>query len=230
MDIVYPVKSTNENIELRYSLRSLQNIQHDRVFIIGDLPNFVQNVIYIPIKSVNSRYVSTTNSLKTICINKEVSDNFIWMNDDFFILKPIQPNDLLLNRGKMNDIVSYYHKIHNSLTPYDRNVENAYKELKSMGFEEPISFELHCPIIINKYKFLTICDKIKTDALHCCKRSLYGNYYIGNSNTIKDIKVLSNTIFDEKNYDRFISCSENTFKKVEDFLKKNFPNKCIYEK
>ena len=66
------------------------------------------------------------------------------MNDDFFILKLTQPDDLLLNRGKMKDIVSYYHKIHNSLTPYDRNVENAYKELKSMGFEEPISFELHC--------------------------------------------------------------------------------------
>ena len=99
-----------------------------------------------------------------------------------------------------------------------------------MGFEEPISFELHCPIIINKYKFLTISDKIKTDALHCCKRSLYGNYYIDNSNTINDMKVLSSTIFDEKNYDRFMSCSENTFKKVEDFLKKKFTNKCIYEK
>ena len=76
MDIVYPIKSTNENIELRYSLRSLQNIQHDRVFIIGDLPNFVQNVIHIPIQSVNSRYASTTNSLKTICLNKDLQRKF----------------------------------------------------------------------------------------------------------------------------------------------------------
>ena len=230
MDIVYPVKSENENLELRYSLRSLQNIPHEKVFIVGDLPNFVQNVIHIQTNKVNSRYVSTTNNLKTICLNKEVSDNFIWMNDDFFILNPIQPSDLMLNRGLMKDIVNYYHKVHSILTPYDKNVENAYKELKSMGFEEPISFELHCPIIINKYKFLTICDKIKTDALHCCKRSLYGNYYIGNTNTIQDMKVLSRTIFDEKNYDKMISCSEHTFKKVEDFLKKKFPNKCIYEK
>ena len=230
MDIVYPVKSTNENLELRYSLRSLQNIQHDRVFIIGDLPNFAQNVTHIPVNRLSSRYASTTNSLKTICLNKEISDNFIWMNDDFFILKPIHPSDLLLNRGKMKDVINHYHKIHQTITNYDKNVEMAYNELQSIGFKEPISFELHCPIIINKYKFLTIYDKIKTEALHCCKRSLYGNYYINNSNTISDMKVISSTIFDEKNYDKFLSCSENTFKKVEDFLKKKFPNKCIYEK
>lgn len=229
MDIVYPIKSTNDNIELRYSLRSLQNIEHDKVFIVGDLPNFVQNVIHIPDNKVQSRYITTTNHLKTSCLDNRVSNDFIWMNDDFFFIKPLQYNDLLLNRGPLKEVVNHYHKIHSILTPYDKNVEVAYTELKTLGFENPISFELHCPIIINKQNFLSIIDKITSEALHCCKRSLYGNFFIGNSNTISDMKVLSSTNFDEKNYDKLISCSEHTFNKIEHFLMSKFPNKSIYE-
>ena len=234
VDIVYPIKKTNLNEELRYSLRSLINIPHNKVFIIGDLPEFVneEEVYYIPSPKLESRYKTTTNHLKLAILKDNISKDFIWMNDDFFILKSITKKDLLLNRGLLRDQVASYHKYHNPLTKFDKLIENATLELKHLGFTNPISFELHCPIIINKENFKVIEDKINSDALHCCKRSVYGNYFMRDSKPIEDVKVLSNHIFKEDIQGKlpFISVSECCFNKVKPFLEKKFPNKCKYEK
>lgn len=234
MDIVYPIKKTILNEELKYSLRSLINIPHDKVFIVGDLPEFIndEEVYYIPSSKLESRYKTTTNHLKLAVLNDNISEDFIWMNDDFFILKSITEKDLLLNRGLLRDQVNFYHKNHNPLTKFDKLIENAIVELKHLGFVNPISFELHCPIIINKENFKSIEDKINNDALHCCKRSVYGNYFIKESRCIEDVKVLSTHIFKEDNQGQlpFISVSESCFNKIKPFLEKKFPNKCKYEK
>ena len=233
MDIVYPIKKTTLNEELRYSLRSLCNIKHDKVFVVGDLPGFISNnVYYIPTCKFVSRYETTTNNIASACRCSELSDNFILMNDDFFILNPIEEKDLLLNRGLLKDQVNFYHKNHGTLTNFDRAVEKGYEELKEQGFENPISFELHTPIIINKYKFLQILPKINTDSLHVCKRSVYGNYFIKESKTIEDVKVLSYHKFDEnkQGIKDLMSCSEVSWSVVKPFIIKKFPNKSIYEK
>lgn len=234
MDIVYPIKKTTFNEELRYSLRSLENIPHNKVFIIGDLPEFVneEKVYYIPAPKLESRYKTTTNHLKLAILNDNISEDFIWMNDDFFILKPILEEHLILNRGLFRDQVASYHKNHHPLTNFDKLVENAMIQLKHLGFTNPISFELHCPIIINKENFKAIEDKINSDALHCCKRSVYGNYFMRDSKPIEDVKVLSKHIFREDIQGQlpFISVSECCFNKIKPFLEKKFPNKCKYEK
>ena len=234
MDIVYPIKKTILNEELKYSLRSLINIPHDKVFIIGDLPEFIneEEVYYIHAPKLESRYKTTTNHLKLAVLNNNISEDFIWMNDDFFILKPTTEKDLLLNRGLLRDQVAFYHKYHNPLTKFDKLIENATLELKHLGFVNPISFELHCPIIINKTKFKSIQDKINTESLHCCKRSVYGNYFIKESRCMEDVKVLSTHIFKEDNQGQLplISVSESCFNKIKPFLEKKFPNKCKYEK
>ena len=232
MDIVYPIKKNSSNEELKYSLRSLQNIQHDKVFIVGDLPNFINptKVVYIPNQMLANRYETTTNHLKCVCLNEKLSDTFIYMNDDFFILEPISEQDLMLNRGLLKDQVKFYYTNHRILTNFDKLIEKGMNELKALGFNEPISFELHAPMIINKYNFLTL--KINTPALCCCKRSLYGNYFINNSKTISDVKLLGGHIFNEnvQGKQKILSCSDSSFIKIKDFLNKKFPNKSIYEK
>lgn len=234
MDIIYPVKKTTLNEELRYSLRSLVNISHNKVFIIGDLPEFIntEEVFYIPAHTVDSRYITTTNHLKLAISNENISKDFVWMNDDFFILQPILADSLMVNRGLLANQVQYYHSHHHPLTKFDRLVELAMLELQQLGFENPISFELHCPMIINKEKFKSIQDKLISESLNCCKRSVYGNYFIKESKTMNDVKVLSNHTFKEEEQGRlpFISCSESCFNKVKPFLEKKFPNKCKYEK
>lgn len=234
MDILYPIKKTESfNEELRYSFRSLQNISHNKVIIVGDLPSWVnqETVYYIPTEKLPNRYETTTNNIKCACQNKELSEDFILMNDDFFIMKPIKEKDLLLNRGLMKDVVHYYHKVRHCLTNYDRNVEKAMKELKDMGFENPISFELHTPIILNKEKFLSIVGKITTESLHTCKRSVYGNYFIADSKTIEDVKILSHFNISTFDFDNksLLSASEGSWPKIRNIIAQKFPKKCIYE-
>ena len=68
MDIVYPIKKTIKNEDLRYSLRSLCNIEHNKVFIIGELPDWVsEEVYYIPVQQNLDRYEATTNNIKIAC-------------------------------------------------------------------------------------------------------------------------------------------------------------------
>lgn len=234
MDIVYPIKKTVLNEELRYSLRSLQNIKHDKVFIVGDCPSFIndETVFYIPTNKFISRYETTTNNIKVACECDELSDNFILMNDDFFILNPIIEEDLKLNRGLLREQVKFYHKNHYPLTNYDRLVEKATSELIKQGFENPVSYELHAPIIINKKNFLSILNKINNEALHCCKRSVYGNYFIKEGKTIDDVKVLNRTNFRPEIQGKYnvLSVSEACWGRIKPFISSKFPTKSIYER
>lgn len=233
MDILYLVKKTANNEELKYSLRSLSNIKHNKVFIIGDLPNFInpETVFYIPAPTLDDRYETTTNHIKIACSNDLLSEDFILMNDDFFFLDKITYEELNLNRGLMLDVVRWYHENHTTLSRYDNLVEQAYNQLKQLDFKESISFELHIPMIINKLKFNAILPKINSLALHCCKRSLYGNYFIKDSKTISDVKVLANMNFSPDNllHPKLMSVSDFAFDKIESFLQEKFPDKSIYE-
>lgn len=69
MDLLYLVKKTITNEELRYSLRSLSNIKHDKVIIFGDLPDWVntETVYYIPTEKLPNCYETTTNNIKLAC-------------------------------------------------------------------------------------------------------------------------------------------------------------------
>lgn len=234
MDIVYLVKKTATNIELRYSLRSLMFLPHNKVYVVGDLPSFLTNIEYIKAPTFTDRYKTTTNHIKLACELDSLSDDFILMNDDFFILQQIDnpESELNLNRGIMQNQVNYYHKNHRSLSRFDNLVEQSNNQLKKLGFKEPISFELHTPMIINKLKFTTILPAIDTEALHCCKRSVYGNYFVENSKTIEDVKVLSSTKFNPNNlsHPKLLSVSDYAFDKIESYLKEKFPQKSIYEK
>ena len=62
MDIVYVIKDCSFCEELTYSLRSLVNVPHDNVIIIGGLPkNIDENkIVHIPFIQKGSKYQNTT--------------------------------------------------------------------------------------------------------------------------------------------------------------------------
>jgi len=86
MDIVYLVKKTkDDNIELRYSLRSLSNIKHDRVFFVWYKPKWIKNIIHIPYEDRNTKFENVKDKHKIIS-ELDIED-FIYMNDDFYFLE-----------------------------------------------------------------------------------------------------------------------------------------------
>ena len=89
MDIVFVVRPGESNEVLRYSLRSLVNLPHRQVYISGYCPSWVKNVIYIATDQEGNDDLDNSNhNLICAAIREDLSDNFILMNDDFFIMAP----------------------------------------------------------------------------------------------------------------------------------------------
>lgn len=89
-DIIYAVRPGERNDALRFSLRSLENLPHRRVFIAGYCPGWVKNVTVIPVDRVSDKYVSIERNVKAALSHPELGEECVYMNDDFFILEPIE--------------------------------------------------------------------------------------------------------------------------------------------
>ena len=232
MDIVYTVKDCLSCEELTYSLRSLANLPHDRVFIVGGCPKNINTdkVVFIPTLQNFSRYVNTMNSLGTVCRNKELSEKFILMNDDFFILKPITDPEQELNLcgGTIESCVKKIRERNGVETFYSMSMHQTDVYLKDIGIKTPLSYELHIPMVLEKTKLLKLFSlPYLTNSVLPHKRSLYGNLYLRESTEIEDVKVYGNYVPPPN--DKFLSTEDNTWSQVKPQLEKLFPNKSIYE-
>ncbi len=239
MDILYTLKAQDSCEELIYSIRSLSNLPHDKVVVVGVLPKCINpsTVTYIPYRASGSRFEITTANIKRACQDTRLSDDFILMNDDFFVLQPIiDPHvGLAVDQGTITDtlqrFLTRYGKMSNYMT-YMRQTKEFLQ--KNYNIQEPIAYELHVPMILNKEKFLQIVSIIEASGiagLHAHKRSIYGNLTGLHYTTIKDPKIFMNTIFKREDLYKlpFLSCSDRGWPRVKQFLTNLFPQKSKYE-
>ena len=87
IDILYikGAKSPNNDDELRYSLRSLKFVRDKgRVFITGNRPDFVQNIIHIPCDDIGCRMINHWWKVTQTILQTDISDDFVLMYDDIF--------------------------------------------------------------------------------------------------------------------------------------------------
>ena len=234
MDILYLVKESAENEELTYSLRTLVNLPHDRIFFAGGCPNNLKNIIHISIKQSGTKFENSTLNLITACKDERLSDNFILMNDDFFILNPViyPERDLNLDRGYAEDVYNDYARRYPNQTIYMQGMEQTIKFLQGLGIAHPLSFELHIPMIMNKknvLKMFNLKGVEKIVPLH--KRTLYGNLFMDDTKTIEDNKILQKGIFiaGQEKDKQFLSCSDSGWERIKDFIKDSFPTPSKYE-
>ena len=90
LDIVYTIKDSPDNEELRYSLRSLRNFPHRKVFIYGGLPSCVnpESVTFVKVsQDYNDKWTNTASLLIRIAEDENITEDFVWFNDDFFVMK-----------------------------------------------------------------------------------------------------------------------------------------------
>lgn len=165
MDIVYPYRESLDGLVFRFSLRSLQNLPHDRVFVIGDRPKWIQNVEYVRYPDAHKR--ASANSwfkLLKACMT-DVSQRFIFMDDDHLIMKP-RKDIPYFSRGLIKDIKP--------------NKTDFYRDLKRTGelFDIAICYnKVHAPIVYDKHKVLKLIKRYPIVKSRCLHKSLYGNYY-----------------------------------------------------
>jgi hypothetical protein len=106
-------------------------------------------------------------------------------------------------------------------------VEETYDILTYLGYDEPLSYELHIPMVMNKGKLAKV---IRTVGLW---RSVYGNTYNVGGERRDDVKVHNHVTLDTvvNSPLPYISTLETTFDGVLDsYLRDAFPTPSKYEK
>jgi len=191
IDVVYLCiqHSTNKHIELRYSLRSLELYLSGvkDVYVVGFLPKWCQNVIHIS-KNDIYKHNKDANIIRKVyhsCQNDDISDPFLFINDDHFLTQSF----------KAIDFPYYYNKeLHTtSRDPKYRHRVNKTKELLKQKNLPIWHYDIHTPILIHKKEFLEAFDSINYVNNYIVMKSWYMNHWftIDNAKQISDCKFSS---------------------------------------
>jgi len=242
-DLVYVVGTGSKwfDNELRFSLRSVaKNLTGVRkIWVIGHCPCFVDNVehLFYPDndKSGNNNDANMIDKILFAC-KQDITDDFIFMNDDFFILKPIHVDDIpVLHKGDFKDKPQSYWRINGI---WQQRLLNTWNKLKEAGLSTT-HYDLHCPMPMNKDKFIEVMSRWDYKPVPGLNfRSIYGNeVYKGSGIANKTEKF---TVFTRKIYPVLMNQAKAAlFMAVNDtgltlvtksFLRSEFTQKSEYEK
>lgn len=254
LHIVYPYLAKGaKSDELLYSIRSidqhLKEIQY-QIIIVGDKPGWMNDqVIHLNCPQVSkSPLDDIVNKLRNVITSTEVNSDFVWMNDDIYLINDIMVKDLVRPRaiedldqvqaiGKRNVDRAYY-----------RNMWNAYDALKKEGMRV-LNTATHLPFWYNKEQMAYVLDRYEVTTTRMLISILYFNTYYKHT-----IEMISNSdgakcgiysgvrsvqeIEARSKHSLFLNHSNTGWKEseiatgrniIEMYLRKKFPNPSKYE-
>lgn len=205
LDLVYYYEAANSD-ELKYSIRSAcENLNVNRIFLVGDKPKWFkesERAIYVP-----SKIIIAENGLGSIPILQLITllksgkcpDEFLLMNDDFFIM------------NKVKEWVDYYRDEKDYELKARKNHSFHMRTLRSLTFVNNLDghkYNLHAPMKIEK-KNLIVLIKIwsalpKRDIDF---RTFYGNMFTKSDRPLVDNKITS----DDFKITTFVSTNNESF-------------------
>lgn len=229
MNFVYICKD-GDNEELKYSIRSvIKNCSVNDIWVVGGKPDWYTGN-YISVNQRYSKYKNAYNNFKTICNTSEIPDDFILMNDDFFIVKPINKISSYYS-GTLEEKINSYETVLGR-SSYINRLKITQDKLMQMGFAKPLNYEIHVPMQMSKNNF----DSILRMNHNFLYRSIYGNTFNNDSLEMRDVKVYQSENFSQLSYDYksnkypFLSTEHGSFLELKNsFLSKHFSKKTIYE-
>jgi hypothetical protein len=128
-----------------------------------------------------NKYMDVEALAQQACRDTRISDDFIYMNDDFFVMEPVEQlprwyTGTLLDEYKQRAGVYGTHRF-----PYIAAFKNTDAMLRRIGVANPLDYSLHIPTIFNKRKRLIVSELRGTmlnrnGLLH--SRSLYCNLFL----------------------------------------------------
>lgn len=184
MDLVWFARP-GVNEELRFSIRSIsQNLAHRDVWVIGHPPSwYVSHLIKPP--RANTKHKATTLNMRLAIDDIRISDPFIYVNDDFFLFRRLRSMPTY-HRGLLRD-----HLLSKPInSPYFDGGKATLKMLDRRGFVDPLSFELHVPLIVHKAAMREALELAQSERLELpWKRTIYGAIAGLGGECIDDVKV-----------------------------------------
>lgn len=182
MDLVYICRA-GENEELRYSIRSAEkNLKFDNLWIVGSAPGwYTGNLIQTDPNGV--KYAVARRNLKALATSDKISNDFILMNDDFFVMKPLE-EVVVWHGGRLDEKL----KFRMSVSPnsaYSHMLYETYNVLKRSKMPDALDYELHTPLPMTREG---LRDVLGYGGLW---RSLYSNFNGIGGEEHKDVKIYS---------------------------------------
>jgi hypothetical protein len=178
IDIVIPIgnRSYKNYTELRFCLRSIaKHLKgYGNVFIIGTCPDWIQNITHIPAEDDprnRFRDRNIVNKITAACKDGRVSQDFIMVHDDHFLLEDIEAKHFpYVHHGPVNIVGGQY----------------GYTKQNTIGvLGEVNDHDSHCPILFNKKKFLNSVPTVDwskwygylVKTLYCVMNGIEAEYY-----------------------------------------------------
>ena len=224
MDIVYFVKDTDTNEELRYSLRSLKNFPHDKVWFYGGCPKGLKPDHHIKVdQDQPNKWSNIFKMFKMAVQNDDISSDFWLFNDDFFVMKKVNKGPNLFDGDLYKRVVTLEDK-HGGITPYSQQLRYTLQELEGMGCST-VNYALHVPMAINRKKGQELTKIMDGPMIRC----VYGNYFKVGGEQHSDFKIDSiNKLYKDGDY---LSTNDKSFTHgaVGKQIKEIFNHKCKYE-
>jgi len=175
MDIVYILGTGSvwQDNEIRYSLRSVFKNVLDlgNIFVVGEFPGWLQGVSHIPCRDdFGAKWRNAYMKTRAACENPNISENFLLMNDDFFILEPIKAAEYPYYYSTKILLKNSLKKARFKTTPH---LTAARLPVKRKNF---LNFAVHRPVRINKKMYLEMPEP-ELKMLGFSPRAYYCNYY-----------------------------------------------------
>lgn len=245
MDVVYPLGPQTKwgHNEIRYSLRSLHKHAKDgfdRVHIIGEKPSFFDysKVVHHAFKPEArlAKELRIWEKIVYACNQKEISEDFFFMNDDYFFLEDFELKTYpYYHKGDLKDFSWASLPINEIKSGYDRKSKRTLDVLQKLGCTTWM-FDIHRPNRVNKSRFLKAYSDLKKyirlDEHHgngsLLINTTYCNYSKYEGVYAEDLKINTPEFEDPKG--QVFSIGDRAYgNRLFEFLKATYPQKSLEE-
>lgn len=152
MDIVIALGTGSkvQDLELKYALRGIDKYLsgHANIILSGTKPHWIRNVEHFPMEDVPGKKQFSIFQ-KIMAVLDFCSDDFIFWNDDHFLLKPLETKDFKYWYEK--DLQYWQSK---AIGIYQKAITNT---LELPGLNNYYT-DIHFPIVYNKVKFAKLMN------------------------------------------------------------------------
>lgn len=168
-------QSKDDYIELKYSIKSVKKFHpQSNIVLVGGKPDWYEgNFIFVEDMS-DCRFTNTWNCIIQAC---KLYDNFVQMDDDFFLLKKYEPKFYIRDIKFIEEIKKTiltmkndeFHFLEKDIESIIKQIDHewlnhlyfTYSLLKSKNNKNNIEdyYNLHCPLPIISKNFLKIIEQ-----------------------------------------------------------------------
>ena len=151
LDVVYFVSAFPRS-DLLFSIRSVaKNLEYNRLWIYGGKPMAILPDKYVRIMNQHgaNKWDKVRSMYKEVCLNDDITDDFIMFHDDFFIMKPLKNIEPEYRGTFESHIKTVEAKFGNKINNYTSLLRKASETLRKAN-KGTLSYELHKPFVFNR--------------------------------------------------------------------------------